>query len=123
MDDLLMNFGTTANVHAAAIVSRDGFIIASIMDNVLGNNNGVNEELIAGMAAEMAVLGERTTEELLKGYPQRIIIDSDLGTIILVTAGREAVIISVIDRKNLGITLLHLKRLAKETEKILKVES
>ncbi|NVM55671.1 MAG: roadblock/LC7 domain-containing protein [Candidatus Helarchaeota archaeon] len=125
LDELLINFGMVTNVHATAIVSRDGFVIASIMDNsFLGNGgNSFNEELIAGMAAEITMLGERTTEELLKANPQRIIIDSELGTIILVTAGKEAVIISVIDRENLGITLLHLQKLAHQTEKILHIRN
>ncbi|TFG05469.1 MAG: hypothetical protein EU536_01835 [Promethearchaeota archaeon] len=124
LDEVLVHFGMLTNVRATAIVSRDGFVIASIMENLLGNGGRTfNEELIAGMAAEMTVLGERTTEELLRSNPQRIIIDSELGTIILVTAGKEAVIISVIDRENLGITLLHLQKLAQQTENILKVKS
>lgn len=125
LDELLVNFGMVANVHATAIVSRDGFVIASVMDNSFLGNGGdsFNEELIAGMAAEMTVLGERTTEELLKSNPQRIIIDSEVGTIVLVTAGKEAVIISVIDRENLGITLLHLQKLARETENILLIQN
>lgn len=125
LDNLLMQFGMNADVHATAIVSRDGFIISSIMDNTFLGNGGkhFDEELIAGMAAEMSVLGERTAEELLNSTPQRIIIDSELGTIILVTAGAEAVIISVIDRENLGITLLYLQKLARDAEKILTIQN
>ena len=125
LDQLLINFGMVTNVRATAIVSRDGFVIASVMDNgFLGNNgHGFNEELIAGKAAEMSVLGERITEELLSSNSQRIIIDSEVGTIILVTAGNEAVIISIIDRENLGITLLHLQKLARETKEILHVQT
>lgn len=125
LDELLRGFGMTANVRAAAIVSKDGFIIASVMDGSFQGDGErqFNDDLIAGMAAEMAMLGERTTEELLKTNPQRIIIDSEVGTIILVAAGKEAVIITVIDRENLGITLLHLKKLAQETEKILLIQN
>ncbi|NVM28029.1 MAG: roadblock/LC7 domain-containing protein [Candidatus Helarchaeota archaeon] len=125
LDELLINFGMVTNVYTTAIVSRDGFVIASVIDNSFQGNGGTyfNEELIAGMAAEMTMLGERTTEELLKANPQRIIIDSEVGTIVLVTAGKEAVIISVIDRENLGITLLHLQKLARETEQILSIQN
>ncbi len=125
LDELLIDFGMVTNVHSTAIVSRDGFVIASIIDNSFQGNGGkhFNEDLIAGMAAEMTMLGERTTEELLQANPQRIIIDSEMGTIVLVTAGTEAVIISVIDRENLGITLLHLQKLARETEKILLIQN
>lgn len=121
LDELLVDFGMATGMRATAIVSRDGFVIASVLDSSFSGNGGehFNEELIAGMAAEMSVLGERTTEELLKSNPQRIIIDSEVGTIILINAGKEAVIISVINRENLGITLLHLQKLARETEKIL----
>ena len=121
LNELLIDFGLRSKMHATAIVSRDGFIIASIVnDSDLGNGGNVfDDEIIAGMAAEMIVLGERTTEELLKTTPQRVIIDSELGTIVLVTAGKEAVIISVINRQNLGITLVHLQKLATEVEKTL----
>ncbi|HUY00066.1 MAG TPA: roadblock/LC7 domain-containing protein [Candidatus Deferrimicrobium sp.] len=125
LDELLVNFGMVTNVHATAIVSRDGFIIASIMENSFRGNGGdiFNDEIIAGMAAEMNMLGERTTEELLNVPPERIIIDSEAGTIVLVAAGKEAVIISVIDRASLGITLLHLKKLARETESLLLIKN
>ncbi len=121
LNDLLMNFGMRAQMHATAIVSRDGFIIASIMDDsgIGFNGSSLEDDLIGSMAAEMITLGERTTEELLNTNPQRVIIDSELGTIVLVTAGRDAVIISVIERENLGMILLHLQRLANEVEKML----
>lgn len=124
LDEILRNFGSSANVRAAAIVSRDGFPIASVLEALSQGNmeHQFNEELIAGMASEMAMLGERTTEELLETTPQRIIIDSEVGTIVLVTAGKEAVIITVIDGEKLGITLLHLKKLARETEEILLIQ-
>jgi predicted regulator of Ras-like GTPase activity (Roadblock/LC7/MglB family) len=125
LNELLMKFGMSTHLYAAAIVSRDGFIIASVMENSIPGNGGksLNDELIAGMAAEMIVLGERTTEELLKTTPQRVIIDSELGTIVLVTAGKEAVIITLINRENLGITLLHLTKLSRDITKILRVQN
>lgn len=125
LDAILINFGMATKAHAIAIVSRDGFVIASILDGSFRDNGGssFNDELIAGMAAEMAFLGERTTEELLKTMPQRIIIDSDLGTIVLIAAGKEAVIIAVMDRENLGYSLLHLQKLARETENILLLQN
>lgn len=125
LDKILVNFGMATKVHAIAIVSKDGFIIASIIDGSFQDNGGpfCNDELIAGMAAEMAILGERTTQELLKTVPQRIIIDSDMGTIVLITAGKEAVIIAVMDREHLGYTLLHLQKLARETENILLLQN
>ena len=121
LNDLLINYGMQSQMHATAIVSRDGFIIASVMnDSYLDNGGNIfDDEIIASMAAEMMVLGERTTEELLKTSPQRVIIDSEFGTIVLVTAGKEAVIISVIKRTNIGITLFQLQKLAKEVEKAL----
>ncbi|MHA1132533.1 MAG: roadblock/LC7 domain-containing protein [Candidatus Helarchaeota archaeon] len=124
LNDLLISYGMQSQMRATAIVSRDGFIIASVMDDSYMDNGGklFDDEIIASMAAEMMVLGERTTEELLKTSPQRVIIDSELGTIVLITAGTEAVIISVIKRNNLGITLFHLQKLAKEVEKTLEFQ-
>ncbi|MFX1294563.1 MAG: roadblock/LC7 domain-containing protein [Promethearchaeota archaeon] len=125
LNKLLIDFGMLSKMRATAIVSRDGFIIASIInDSYLGNGGNIfNDEIIAGMAAEMIMLGERTTDELLKTTPQRVIIDSKLGTIVLVTAGKEAVIISIINRDHLGIVLLNLQKLAKQVENILLISS
>ncbi|MHA1652122.1 MAG: roadblock/LC7 domain-containing protein [Candidatus Helarchaeota archaeon] len=124
LNELLITYGLNSKMHATAIVSRDGFIIASVVDDShFGNGSNIfDDEIIAGMAAEMIMLGERTTEELLNTSPQRVIIDSEMGTVVLVTAGKDAVIISVINRENLGITLFQLQKLAKEVEKTLFIQ-
>ena len=112
-NDLLLDFERVTRVKASAIVSRDGLIIASLSDTEF------EEELIGGMAAQITLLGERTCEALLDTTANNVIIDSDKGTIILSQAGIHAVIISILDQQNLGMTLLYLKKLIKSTRSLL----
>ena len=113
LGEILRNFQAKSPTKASAIVSKEGLLIASIQDT------DFNEELIAGMAAEMLVLGEKTTHEILESQPDKIIIESKKGTIILVPAGNEAVFFSVINGKNLGLVLFNMRVAAENTKKIL----
>ena len=113
LGEILRKFQAKSPTKASAIVSKEGLLIASIQDT------DFNEELIAGMAAEMLVLGEKTTNEILDAQPDKIIIETKKGTIILVPAGNEAVFFSVINGKNLGLVLFNMRVAAENTRKIL----
>ncbi|NHI92723.1 MAG: hypothetical protein EAX96_09510 [Candidatus Lokiarchaeota archaeon] len=113
LGEILRNFQAKSPTKASAIVSKEGLLIASIQDT------DFNEELIAGMAADMLVLGEKTTYEILDSHPDKIIIESKKGTIILIPAGNEAVFFSVINGKNLGLVLFNMRVAAEKTKKIL----
>ena len=117
LNEVLRDFQAKSPTKASAIVSKEGLLIASIIDaNVYEE---FDEDLIAGMAADMLVLGERTSDEILASPPDKIIIESEKGTIILVPAGNEAVVFSVITGKNLGLVLFNMKVAAKKTKEIL----
>ncbi|MHA1381144.1 MAG: roadblock/LC7 domain-containing protein [Candidatus Helarchaeota archaeon] len=115
LDDLLREFESITPVKISAVVSRDGLIIASLID--LENN----EDKIAGLAADITILGERTMKEILNTTIKKIIIDSKEGTIILLPAGEEAIIFTLIPNvKNLGVVIFNLGKLAKKIEDALK---
>ena len=113
LGEILRNFQAKSPTKASAIVSKEGLLIANIQ------TDDFNEEMIAGMAAEMLVLGEKTTNEILDSQPDKIIIESKKGTIILVPAGNEAVFFSVVNGKNLGLVLFNMKVAAEKTKKLL----
>ncbi len=117
LNEVLRDFQSKSPTKASAIVSKEGLLIASIIDANL--NDEFDEDLIAGMAADMLVLGERTTDEILASQPDKIIIESRNGTIILVPAGNEAVIFSVVKGSNLGLVLFNMKIAAKRAKEIL----
>ncbi len=115
LNELLREFESNTPVKISAIVSRDGLIIASINDYQL------NEDSIAGLAADITILSERTMKELLNTTVRKLIIDSDEGSIILIPAGDEAIIFSLIpNTKNLGIVVFNLGTLARRVKNILR---
>ncbi|MFX0134908.1 MAG: roadblock/LC7 domain-containing protein [Candidatus Hodarchaeota archaeon] len=114
LNELLREFESNTPVKISAVVSRDGLIIASINDYQL------NEDSIAGLAADITILSERTMKELLNTTVKKLIIDSKDGSIILIPAGDEAIIFSLIpNMKNLGIVIFNLEKLANKVKKIL----
>lgn len=114
LNDLLRGFESITPVKISAIVSRDGLIIASLNDYEL------NEDSIAGLAADITILSERTTKELLNSNVRKLIIDSEQGSIILIPVGQEAIIFTLIpNMNNLGVVIFNLGKLAKEIEKVL----
>jgi len=117
LNEVLRDFQANSPTKASAIVSKEGLLIASIIDADLYEE--YDEDLIAGMAADMLILGERTTDEILASQPDKIIIESEKGTIILVPAGNEAVVFSVVNGSNLGLVLFNMKIAAKRAKEIL----
>ena len=115
LNDLLRDFESITPVKISAVVSRDGLIIASLID--LDDN----EDYLAGLAADITMLGEKTMEELLNSKVKKLIIESEKGSIILIPAGKEAIVFTLVQNiKNLGIILYNLNKLAKKIENILR---
>jgi len=115
LNDLLREFESMTPVKISAIVSRDGLIIASLIDLES------NEDSIAGLAADITILGERTMKELLNSTVSKLIIDSEEGSIILIPSGTDAILFTLVPNiKNLGVVLYNLGKLAEKIENILK---
>ena len=97
----------TPEVEASAVVSLDGFIIAAELPE------NVEEDRLAAMSTAMLILGERTAEELNKGKLDKVFVKCDDGYVVLMSAGKEAVL-SVMARKDakLGLLFLDMKRAA-----------
>jgi len=98
---------STPEVEASAVVSLEGFIIAAELPE------NVEEDRMAAMSAAMLILGERTAEELKRGKLDQVFVKGDDGYVVLMSAGKEAVI-SVMARKDakLGLLFLDMKRTA-----------
>jgi predicted regulator of Ras-like GTPase activity (Roadblock/LC7/MglB family) len=95
------------DIEAAAVVSPDGFIIASLLPAE------VEEERMAAISAAMLALGVKTSAALRKGTLHQVFIRSEDGYIAVVNAGGEAAL-SVMSRKNsqLGLLFMEMKRTA-----------
>jgi predicted regulator of Ras-like GTPase activity (Roadblock/LC7/MglB family) len=97
----------TPDVEASAVVSVDGLIMASSLPA------NVEEDRVSAMSAAMLSLGDRIASELGRGILDQVYIRGDMGYVILMAVGDEAVL-TVLARKNakLGLIFLDMRRTA-----------
>lgn len=93
-------------IEASAVISGDGLLIASIFDIRL------DAERCAAMCASLLALAERVSDDALRGDLQVVIVQGELGVVLLARASEEQVLAIVTHaRANLGLVL----NLAKKT--------
>lgn len=98
-----------SEIEATAVVSIEGVIIASSLNNVL------NDERVAAMSAAMVGLGERIAMELGRGELDQVVIRGDAGSVILMSINDEAVLTAVIkDELQLGLVFLDMRKASAE---------
>jgi predicted regulator of Ras-like GTPase activity (Roadblock/LC7/MglB family) len=102
------------DIVGSAMVSTDGFIIASLLPSE------VDEELVSGMAAALLGVGERIAGELMGGSMEQTYVRGKLGYVILNAVGQEAllIVLTTPDAK-LGLVFLDIKRRVQELVKII----
>ena len=102
------------DIVGSAMVSTDGFIIASLLPS------GVDEELVSGMGAALLGVGERIAAELMGGAMEQTYVRGRLGYVILNAVGPDAllIVLTTPDAK-LGLVFLDIKRRVQELAKIL----
>lgn len=99
---------TAPELEAAAVVSFDGLPMASALPP------GMDEDRVAAMSAALLSLGERAAEGLGRGYLSQVYVEGDNGTVFLVSADDEAVLVAVAaKRAKLGLMLFEVRRAAK----------
>jgi predicted regulator of Ras-like GTPase activity (Roadblock/LC7/MglB family) len=80
----------TDGVTSSAIISRDGLVIASDLDT------GTYVETFAIMCATLMGAAVTANMELKRGSPERVTVESSDGKMLILSAGRRAVVVSVI---------------------------
>ena len=111
LDDLL---GVSPEVEAAAVVSADGLPMASALPP------HVEEERLAAMSAALLTLGDRAAEGLGKGQLQQVFIEGSDGHVILMSAGRDAVLVSVVSHgAKIGLVLYEMRRSAASVAEVM----
>ena len=101
------------DIIGSAMVSTDGFVIASLLPNE------VDEELVSGMAAALLGVGERIASELMGGQMEQTYVRGKQGYVILNAVGAEAllIVLTTPDAK-LGLVFLDIRRRVGELAKI-----
>ena len=101
------------DIEASAIVSVDGLIMASALQQ------GVEEDRVSAMSAAMLSLGERISSELGRGGLEQVYIKRDAGSIVLTSVGDEAVLTAMARQEaKLGLIFLEMRRAAEDLVKL-----
>jgi predicted regulator of Ras-like GTPase activity (Roadblock/LC7/MglB family) len=102
-------------LEAAAIVSFDGLPMASALPPEM------DESRVAAMSAALLSLGERAAEGLGRGDLSQVYIEGADGTVFLVSAEGEAVLVAVAAASaKAGLVLYELRRAAKVLGEVLR---
>jgi len=101
------------DVEASAIVSVDGLIMASALQQ------GAEEDRVSAMSAAMLSLGERIASELGRGSLEQVYIKGNNGFIVLISVGNEAVLTALARQEGkLGLVFLEMRRAAEDLVKL-----
>jgi len=114
MQDVLRGLrAASPEIVGAALVSIDGFVIASVLPNE------IEEELVSGMAAAMLGVGERISSELMASRLEQTYVRSEKGYVILNAVGEESVMVVLTTRQaKLGLVFIDVRRGSSELEKL-----
>lgn len=104
LDELMLS---SADIQAAALVSMDGFTMASALPE------GMQEDRVGAMSAAILGLGERAAAELGRGHLTQVFIEGDDGYVVLIAAGTRAVLTTLARKESkLGLVLYDMKSTA-----------
>lgn len=102
------------DIVGSAVVSIDGFVIASVLPSE------IDEELVSGMAAAMLGVGERISSELMASKMEQTYVRSEKGYVILNAVGDEAVLVVLTTKEaKLGLVFIDLRRRSGELGKLI----
>jgi len=114
IQEILRNLRSVSpDIIGSAMVSTDGFVIASLLPNE------IDEELVSGMAAALLGVGERIAHELMGGQMEQTYVRGRQGYVILNAVGPDAllIVLTTPDAK-LGLVFLDIRRRVAELVKI-----
>jgi len=111
LDELMREDG---DIQAAALVSLDGFTMASALPA------GMQADRVGAMSAAILGLGERAAAELGRGHLSQVFIEGENGYVLLIAAGSRAVLTAMADPKaKLGLVLYDMKATAERIGHVL----
>jgi predicted regulator of Ras-like GTPase activity (Roadblock/LC7/MglB family) len=107
----------TPEIEAAAVVSFDGLPMAAALPP------SMDEDRVAAMSAALLSLGERAAQGLGRGELSQVYIEGDAGTVFLVSADDEAVLVAVASKgAKVGMMLYEVRRAAAAVADVLRAE-
>lgn len=105
------------DIEAAAVVSFDGLPMASALPP------SMDEDRVAAMSAALLSLGERAAQGLGRGDLSQVYVEGDNGTVFLVSADDEAVLVAVGRHgAKVGLMLFEVKQAAAAVAHCLRID-
>jgi predicted regulator of Ras-like GTPase activity (Roadblock/LC7/MglB family) len=99
--------GQVPEIEAASVVSFDGLAMASALPAAM------DEDRVAAMSAALLSLGERAAEGLGRGALSQVYVEGENGTVFLISADDEAVLVAVAAKgAKVGLMLFEVRRAA-----------
>jgi hypothetical protein len=106
--------GAAPGLMGSAVVSADGFAIASELPG------SVEERRVSAMAAAMLALGEQTANEFEHGGLERVFVEGAAGYTIVTSAGKDAVLAAIAAKNaKLGLIFLQMARTAEAVKEVM----
>lgn len=107
----------TPEIEAAAVVSFDGLPMAAALPP------SMDEDRVAAMSAALLSLGERAAQGLGRGELSQVYIEGDAGTVFLISADDEAVLVAVAAKgAKAGMMLYEVRRTAAVVADVLRAD-
>jgi len=111
LDDFL---AVSPDVEAAAVVSADGLPMASALPPY------VEEDRLAAMSAALLTLGERAASGLGKGELAQVFVEAAQGYVVLMAAGRSAVLVAMTSGSaKVGLVLFEMRKAANRIAEVM----
>lgn len=112
LTQVLKNLVTSSAVEACAVITVDGFMIASVLPR------DIETDRVAALSAAMVLLGKQTAKELARGELSEVYVKGEDGYIVSMASGENAVLTALIGKDaKLGLVFLDMKRTAEEVAK------
>lgn len=101
----------SVEIAASALMSADGIMLSCQLPSAVG------EDKMAAMSAAMLSLGDRMVSDLLDGITDRVMVQSNVGYIV-VTAVSPELLLTVVARPDakLGMVFHDIKKVAKQLQ-------
>ena len=100
----------TPDIRGALIVSNEGFLVASAIDDA---------ETIGPIASNLFDLADKAVQRLAQGNVQRVLVEANEGTLATVPAGPHAVLVTLVNKQaKLGVVMELMVRWARQVAEL-----
>lgn len=103
-------------IEATALFDLDGLVIASRLQG------GVDDQRIGAMAAAILTISNRSGAELERGTIQRVLVEGDNGSMVIMSVGQEIVLVALVGKQvKLGILFYECRQCILQIKEIMKL--